>query len=62
MLLIPYLMIEDLMRRSLIGAHGTDPVVPERPRGTARGRRRAQPLPARSLQQLVVRPGASGDR
>jgi hypothetical protein len=27
MLFIPYLVIEDLMRRSLIGALATDPVV-----------------------------------
>jgi hypothetical protein len=60
MLLIPYLVIEDLMRRSLIGARATDPVVPDRRRSADRGRRRAQLLPARSLRQLVARPGMRG--
>jgi hypothetical protein len=60
MLPITCLTIEDLVRRSLIGARITDPVVPERPRRAARGWRRAQLLPARSLRQLVVRPGVRG--
>jgi hypothetical protein len=34
MLLIAHVFMQDLMRRSLIGAYATDPVVPERRRAS----------------------------
>jgi hypothetical protein len=44
---IPPFIVESIMRRSLIGAFATDPVVPERPRKTRRSTR-ARLMPGRT--------------